>query len=178
MIIAQEKRTNTEWRFYKFTNVTVIASLLKDTPMRFKDIVLPENSLTNNNVNSLTSERNTRQCYNDNLCVFRALALHLHGNTILEEQTSKLFARFFKMQGRRSLEFSRSSHERHSKCSRLVAVQLFSKDIDFVDGKIIGELALRIFKNYSSVKRLRYNNHICCVKNINLFFPSFPTQYL
>ena len=36
--------------------------------------------LKNHNVNCLTFERNTRQPYIDNLCLFRALALHLHGN--------------------------------------------------------------------------------------------------
>ena len=43
-------------------------------------------------MNCLTFERNTRQPYNDNFCFSRALALHLHGNELLEEEeTSKLF---------------------------------------------------------------------------------------
>ena len=32
--------------------------------------------------------------YNDNLCLFRALALHLHGIEKLEEETSKIFNLF------------------------------------------------------------------------------------
>ena len=58
--------------------------------MGCKDTVLPEPLLRNHNVNCLTFERNTRQPYNDNLCLFRALALPLHGNEKLEEFTSKI----------------------------------------------------------------------------------------
>ena len=42
------------------------------------DAVLPEPLLKNHTVNCLTLEENTRQPYKDNLCLFRALALHLH----------------------------------------------------------------------------------------------------
>ena len=85
------ERVNTKWKFYKLTNLTVFASLLKDVPMGCKDTILPEPLLKNHNVNCLTFERNTSQPYNDNLCLFRALALHLHGNEKLEEETSKIF---------------------------------------------------------------------------------------
>ena len=47
--------------------------------MGCKDTVLPEPPLKNHNVNCHTFKRNTLQPYNDNLCLFRALALHLHG---------------------------------------------------------------------------------------------------
>ena len=36
------ERANTKWKFYKLSNVTVIASLLRDIPMGCKDTVLPE----------------------------------------------------------------------------------------------------------------------------------------
>ena len=53
--------------------------------------VLHESLLKNHIINCLTFEGNTRQPYNDSLCLFRALALHLHGTQRLEEETSKLF---------------------------------------------------------------------------------------
>ena len=85
------ERMNTKWKFYKLTNLTVFAALLKDIPMGCRDAVLPDPLLKNHSVNCLTFEQNTRQPYNDNLCLFRALALHLHGNEKLEEETCKLF---------------------------------------------------------------------------------------
>ena len=89
-----KERSNTKWRFFKLTNLTIFAALLRDIPMGCKDAVLPESLLKNHTVNCLTFEKNTRKPYNDNLCLFRALALHLHGNERLEEETSKLFNLF------------------------------------------------------------------------------------
>ena len=90
------ERANTKWKFYKLTNLTIFASLLKDVPMGCIDTILPEPLLNNHNVNCLTFEKNTLQPYNDNLCLFKALALHLHGNKKLEEETSKIFNLFLK----------------------------------------------------------------------------------
>ena len=92
--ICTRERTNTNWKFLKLTNLTFFASLLKDVTMGCKGTVLPEPLLKNHNVNCLTFEKNTRQPYNDNLCLFRALALPLHGNEKLEEETSKNFNLF------------------------------------------------------------------------------------
>ena len=99
--LCTRERSNTKWKFYKLTNLTTFASLLNDEPLGCKDTVLPEPLLKNHNVNCLTFERNTRQPYNDNLCLFRALALHLHGNEKLEEETSKITNLFLKNWGER-----------------------------------------------------------------------------
>ena len=92
--VCTRERTNKKWNFYKLTSLTCFASLLKNVPMGCKNAVFPEAFLKNCNVNCLTFERNTMQPYNDNLCLFRALALQLHGNEKLEEQTSKIFNLF------------------------------------------------------------------------------------
>ena len=89
-----KERSNTKWRFWILTNLTIIAALLRDIPIGSKDAVLPESLLKNHTVNCLTFEKNRRKPYNDNLCLFKALALHLHGNERLEEETSKLFNLF------------------------------------------------------------------------------------
>ena len=92
--ICTRERSNKKWKFYKLTNLTILASLLKDVPMGCKDTVLPDPLLKTHNVNCLTLDRNTRQPYIDNFCLLRALALHLHGNEKLEEETSKFFNLF------------------------------------------------------------------------------------
>ena len=91
---CSRERMNTKWRFYKLTNLTVFVALLKDLPMRCKDAVLPEPLLRNDTINCLTYEESIRQQYNDNLCLFRALVLQLHGTQRLEEETSKIFNLF------------------------------------------------------------------------------------
>ena len=70
---CSRERMNTKWRFYKLTNLTVFADLLKDVPMACKNAVLPEPLLKNRTINCLTHEKNTRQPYNDNLCLFMLL---------------------------------------------------------------------------------------------------------
>ena len=92
--ICTRDRANTKWKFYKLTNLTIFASLLKDVPMGCKDTILPETLLKNHNVNCFPFEKNMLQPYNDNLCLFRALALHLHGNKKLEDETSKIYSNF------------------------------------------------------------------------------------
>ena len=92
--ICTRERANTMWKFYKLTSLSIFASLLNDAPMGRKYTVLPEPLLKNHKVNCLSFKRKTRQAYNDNLCLFRALALHLRSNKELEEETSKNFKLF------------------------------------------------------------------------------------
>ena len=87
VIESCRERLSKKWRFYKLTNLTVFAVLLKDDPLRCKYAFLPEPLLKKCTINCLTFEENTRQSYNDNLCLFRAPALHLHGNQRQEEET-------------------------------------------------------------------------------------------
>ena len=107
---CSRKRLSTKWRFYKLTNLTVYAALLKDVPMGCKDAVLPEPLMRNGTINCLTFEENTRQPYNDNLCLFRALALHLHGTQRLEGETSKIFNFFINKMGGLSADQLRGVH--------------------------------------------------------------------
>ena len=93
---CSRERMNTKWRFYKLRDLIVFAALLKDVSMGWKDAVLPEPHLKKCTINCLTFEENTMQPYNDNLCLFRALALNLHGNQRLEEEISKIFSLFIK----------------------------------------------------------------------------------
>ena len=168
--ICTRERANTKWKFYKLTNLTIFASLLKDVPMGCKDTVLPEPVLKNHNVNCFTFERNRRHPYNDNLCLFRALALHLHGNEKLEEETSKIFNLFLNNSEQDVSKFQGVHSKDIPKVEELLQLNIFLYDINFVDGELIGELCRRSIQKYeNSVKLLRYNNHICYVNNIALF---------
>ena len=156
------ERANTKWRFYKLAKFTVFASLLKDIPMGCKDTVLPEHLLKVHNMNCLTSERNTRQPYKECFCLFRALALHLHGNHKLKEETLKKFNLFlFNCDEEALSKFQQVHMNGIPIVQELVRLNIFLKYIDFVDGEFIGELARRsIQKHDKNVKLLRYNNHL------------------
>ena len=173
--ICTRERANTKWKFHKLTNLPIFASLLKDVPMGCKDTILPEPLFRNGNVNCLTFEKNTLQPYNDNLCLFRALALHLHGNKKLEEETSKIFNLFLNNSEEGDVSKFQGVHLNDiPKVEDLLQLNIFLYDIDFVDGELIGEIAGQSIQKYENmVKFLRYNNHICYVNNINALFKAF-----
>ena len=166
---------NSKWRFFKLTNLTVFAASLKDVPMGCKNAVLPKPLLRNGTINCLTYEENTRQPYNDNLCLFRALALHMHGNQRLEEETSQIFDSFINKMDELSPNQFKGVHMNDIPIVEdLLALNILLYDIDIVDGNLIGELARRSVQKYeNAVRLLRYNNHICYVSNINAIFQSF-----
>ena len=171
---CSRERMNTKWRFYKLTNLTVFAALLKDVPMGCKNAILPEPLLKNHTINCLTFEENTRPPYNDNLCLFRALARHLHGTQRLEEETSKLLNLFIsKMDGLSPNQFQGVHMKDIPTVEDLLILNIVLYDIDIVNGNIVGEHARRSVQKYeNAVRLLRYNKHICYVNNINAVFQS------
>ena len=172
---CSRERMNTKWRFYKLTNLSVFAASLKDVPMGCKNAVLPELLLKIHTINCLTYEEITRQPNNDNLCLFRALALHLHGTQRLVEETSKIINLFInKMEGLSADQFQGVHMNVIPTVEDLLTLNIVLHDIDIVDGNIIGELARRSVQKYeNTVRLLRYNSHICYVNNINAVFQSF-----
>ena len=118
---------------------------------------------------------NTKKTYKDNLCFFRALALHLHGNERLEEETSKLFNLFLvNSTNPDPSKFQGACMDDIPSVEDLVGINIFIYDIDLFDGAIVGELARRSFKKYGkNVQLIRYNSHICYVGNINALFKAF-----
>ena len=169
------ERMYTKWRFYRLTNLTVLAALLKDVPMGCEDAVLPESLLKNHTIKCLTFEENTRQPYNNDFCLFCALALHLHSVQQLEEKTSKLFNIFInKMDGLSPNQFHGVHINDIPTVEGLLTLNIVLYDIDIMDGNIVGELARRsVWKYENTVRLLKYNNHICYVNNNNAVIPSF-----
>ena len=140
-----------------------------------RNAVLPEPLFKNHTINCLTFEENTRQPYNDNLCLFRAPALHFHKNQRLGEETLKLFKLFInKIDGLIADQLQRVHMNDIPTVENLLTLHLLLYDIDFVDGNIVGELARRSLQKYDkTVGLLRYNNHICYVSNINVVVQYF-----
>ena len=173
--IFTRERANTNRKFYKITFLTLFISLLKHGPIGCKDTVFQEPLLKNHNVNCFTSERKKRQRYNDNLCLFRASSLHLHGNEKLKEETSNIFNLFFNDSQEGDVSKFQGVHlNDNPKVEDLLQLNIFLHDTGFVDGELIGELCRRSIQNYAkSVKLLRYNNHICYADNINILFKTF-----
>ena len=91
------ERANTKWKFHKLTNVANFAATLKNVPMGCTDTVLQDPLLKTYSFKCLIYKESTRKPNNDNFYLFRALALHLHGNEKLEEKNSKLLNLFLEL---------------------------------------------------------------------------------
>ena len=170
-----KERSTTKWRLFKLTNLTIFAAVLRDIPTGCKDAALPESLLRNPSINCLTFERKTTQPYKDNLCLFRALALHLQRNARLEEETSKLFNLFLvNSTNPDPSKFQGVCMDDIPSVEDIVSINIFTYDIDLIDGAMVGELARRSIKKCEkNVKLIRYNSQICYVDNINALFKAF-----
>ena len=136
-----KERSNMKWRFFKLTNMTIFAALLRDILMGCMDAVLPESLLRNPSINCLTYEQNSKKAYKDNICLFRALALHLHGIERLEEETSKLFNLFLvNSTNPDTSKFQGVSMDDIPSVEDRVGINIFIYDIDLIDGSMVGNL--------------------------------------
>ena len=108
------------------------------------------------------------------ICIFRALALHLHGRAKFEE-TSKIFNLFPSNCEEGDPSKIQGVHMNGiSKVEDILHLNIFVYDIDFVDGELFVELVRRSIQKYAKiVNLLRYNSHICYVNKINAFFKIF-----
>ena len=143
--------------------------------MGCKDAVLPKPLSKNRTINCLTFEENMRKRYNDNLCLFQAHALHLHGNQRLEEETSKNINSFINGMDRLSPNQFKGVHmNTFPVVEDVLTFTILLSHLDFVDGNNIGEFARRGVQKYkNTVRLLRYDNHISYVRNINVAFQFF-----
>ena len=165
-----QERQNSKWRFTVITNATVFAALLTNTPMGCTDSPLPEPLLRNPEVNCLLSN-GYDEPYNDNLCLFRAIAIHLFGSVDVELQPIKIFHNFVTASGCDPENFTGVSFDQIPIIEEQIKQNIFIYDFDIEEGEIIGELVRRSVERYDkNIKLLRYNNHICYVNDINKFF--------
>ena len=120
-------------------------------------------------------ENETRKPYNDKLYHFKALALHLHGNEVLETEIFKIFNLYLEKAGGTDLpNFGGVCMEKIPAVEYFVqAVEIFY-NFDFVDGSMIKELAVGSARKYCYTgQQLRFNSHICSVSNINTLFKAY-----
>ena len=72
---ARQQRPNTKWIVDIVTNATVFLNKIIDHPIG-SPVVLPEYITKNKHVVGLVKDENTSTPYDDNLCLFRCIALH------------------------------------------------------------------------------------------------------
>ena len=87
------------------------------------------------------------------MCLFRALALHLHGTQQLERETSKLFNLFINKKVELSADQFQGVHTNgFPTVEHLLTLNILLYDIDNVDGIIVEELARRSVQKYANYR--------------------------
>ena len=173
--LCSRETMHTKWRLCKLTNLTVFAALVKVMPTGCTDAVLPELLLRNCTINCLTSGKKTKQPQTDNLCLCWAFALKLQENHWLAEKNLEIFTSSVKrMDGLSPNQFKGVHMNDISVAEDLLTLNILLYDIEIVGWNNLGELARRSAQKYESTAGLlRYNDHICYVRNINAVFRSF-----
>ena len=103
LILSNPSRKNEQTQCEKDTNLQLSLFLLLYSEKFQWGVKIPycRNDLQKNHtVDCLTYEETTRKPYDDSLCLFRALALHLYGKGWLEGKTSIFFNPFLETSGR------------------------------------------------------------------------------
>ena len=136
-----KERSNTMWMSFKPTNLTIFAALLSEIPMGCKAAVLPESLLKNHTVNFLTYEQNTKKPYKNNLCLFRALSLHLHGTEDWKKKHQSYSISFLLSVQILTLQSSKEIEWMILHLWKILSVSIIKDDFDFFDGEVVGELA-------------------------------------
>ena len=75
------------------TNVTIFCALINNIPMGSVDAVIPEQLLRRSDVDCLVAN-GFGETYKNNICLFKAVAVHLYGSAELETNADKLFSEF------------------------------------------------------------------------------------
>ena len=169
---CSRERMNTKCGFYRLTNLTLFAALLKDVPMGARTQSYPNlcSKITQSTVSRL---KRTRENHITTTCVFFVLLLSIC--TVLNDWKKRLqnwFNFFFnKMDGMNADQ----CHGVHTNdiifVEDLLTLNIVLYDIDIVDCIIVGELARRRKqKHNNTVRLLKYNNRICYVSNVIAVF--------
>ena len=108
---ATRERPYTKWNFAFATNMTVFAESLKKIPLGCRNLEILSRILKNKNIFCLKTNFSCKPS-KDNLCFIRAVAFHLTGRQILEEQTPNLFQQYLKQCEFDVNEFARVPLER------------------------------------------------------------------
>ena len=172
--LSTRERSSTKYKLLFTRILNVFAALLKSVLVGCKEILLAFNLVKRNDVNCLTYKSNTER-YNDNLCLLGAVCMHKTGNESKEEEIKKLFNAYLTTNPHLSVQKLRGVwlEDLHI-VERLAEVNFLVYDIRVLDGGIIGELAERSLRRFSSTTTLlRYKNHICYVTDVNKVYKTF-----
>ena len=168
------QRPDTKWNFYCVTNVTFFVFLLSGVPLGCIAQNIPSILLKIKHVKCFISDCEQKP-YEDNLCMFRALAYDLYGSVQLQRKTMELMQMFLSATRRDDSTFPGIHEDDILVLEALVDrnIQIYSIFFD-EQSEMFAELTRRsLMKRSKTTSLLRYANHICWTADINKFLKKF-----
>ena len=171
---ALSQRPNSEWVVELVTNVTYFVNRILQHPIGCVDVVLPDYVKRNKAIVGLEKDRYRMTTYNDNLCLFRCLAIHQGCDVrCIEATVATLYAKY--TDNTPVHDFAGVTlddlHKVESKFkTNVVVYQLVEID----NGKTMAELVRRSPAQYIETMYLNlYEAHFSYIKDIRMYSHSY-----
>ena len=163
---AVAQRPNSDWICEMVTNATFFLNRIEDHPIGCVGINLPDYVKNNKAIVGLEKDRYRKTTYNDNLCLFRCLALHLG------REAAALYAEYTDTPVR---HFAGVTLDELDKVETTFKTNVFVyKLVEIADGKTTAELVRRSMGHYTETMYLNlYEAHFSYIKDIRMYSHSY-----
>ena len=169
---AIAQRPNSDWVVELVTNVTFFLNRIIHHPIGCVGVTLPDYLKHNKAVVGLAKDEHGAT-YNDNLCLFRCLALH-QGCDVrhLEATLSTLYAKYSHKDVH---DFAGVTIDDLSKIEATFGVNVVVYKLDEItDGTTVGELVRRSLCQFTDTMTLNlYETHFSYIRDINMYCHSY-----
>ena len=163
---AVAQRPNSDWVCEHVTNATFFLNRIVDHPIGCVGINLPDYVKNNKAIFGLEKDCYSKTTYNDNLCLFRCLALHLG------REAAALYAEYTDTPVR---HFAGVTLDELDKVETTFKTNVFVyKLVEIADGKTTAELVRRSMGHYTETMYLNlYEAHFSYIKGIRMYSHSY-----
>ena len=163
---AVAQRPNSDWVCEHVTNATFFLNRIVDHPIGCVGINLPDYVKNNKAIFGLEKDCYRKTTYNDNMCLFRCLALHLG------REAAALYAEYTDTPVR---HFAGVTLDELDKVETTFKTNVFVyKLVEIADGKTTAELVRRSMGHYTETMYLNlYEAHFSYIKDIRMYSHSY-----
>ena len=170
---AIAQRPNSDWVVELVTNVTFFLNRIIHHPIGCVGVNLPDYVKHNKAIVGLEKDHHRNATYNDNLCLFRCLALH-QGCDVrhLEATVVTLYAKYTDTLVH---DFAGVTIDDLSKIEATFGVNVVVHKLDEItDGTTVGELVRRSLCQFTDTMTLNlYETHFSYIRDINMYCHSY-----
>ena len=163
---AIAQRPNSDWVCEHVTNATFFLNRIVQHPIGCVDVVLPDYVKRNKAIVGLVKDNNRKSTFNDNICLFRCLALHLG------REAAALYAEYTNTPVHAFVGVTLDDlHKVESKFETNVVVYQL---VEIANGKTMAELVRRSTGHYPETMYVNlHETHYSYIRDINMYCHSW-----